>query len=94
MARKKEEFVDDGRVIANMNVDGMPWHDRAARRQSAENDPATDEEVMHNREEMSKLSRKQTFHLIMGVVGAALLVAAVFALGYFLVILLLVKAWT
>ena len=26
MAKKhKEKFVDDGRVIADMNVDGMPW---------------------------------------------------------------------
>ena len=24
--RNKEKFVDDGRVIANMNVDGMPWY--------------------------------------------------------------------
>lgn len=26
--RKKEEYVDDGRTIVNMNVEGMPWYHR------------------------------------------------------------------
>ena len=31
MARKKKQYDDDdGRVIANMNVDGMPWFLSAA----------------------------------------------------------------
>ena len=29
MKKKKPKFVDDGRTIANMNVDGMPWYDRS-----------------------------------------------------------------
>ena len=33
MARKpKEKFEDDGRTIVNMNVPGMPWYDRDAKR--------------------------------------------------------------
>lgn len=24
--KKKTEFVDDGRTIANMNVEGLPWY--------------------------------------------------------------------
>lgn len=28
MKRKKDDFVDDGRVIAPMDVDGMPYNDR------------------------------------------------------------------
>ena len=24
--KKKEPFVDDGRVIANMDIEGMPWN--------------------------------------------------------------------
>lgn len=24
--RKKDEFVDDGRIIANMDIEGMPWN--------------------------------------------------------------------
>ena len=27
--KKKEAFEDDGRTIANMNVDGMPWYTEA-----------------------------------------------------------------
>lgn len=26
--RKKDDFYDDGRTIADMDVDGMPFHDR------------------------------------------------------------------
>lgn len=26
--KKKEEFVDDGHTIYNMNVDGFKWHDK------------------------------------------------------------------
>ena len=29
--KKKEQFVDDGRTIADMNVDGMPWRARKAK---------------------------------------------------------------
>ena len=25
---KKEKFEDDGRQIANMNIEGMPWYDK------------------------------------------------------------------
>ena len=35
MARKKKQYEDDdGRTIANMNVEGMPWYDKEAKRVS------------------------------------------------------------
>ncbi|MCR5694294.1 MAG: hypothetical protein K6G89_04910 [Clostridia bacterium] len=78
---KKEQLEDDGRVIANMNVDGMPWY--------AGDVPKQDGEA----QDLKKLSKKQTLWLILGVAGAALLVAAVFALGFLLFILFADNVW-
>lgn len=69
-----------------MNVDGMPWHDS-----SAPLSEGTD--IERNREEMQKLTKKQTFFMILGVLGAALAVAAVFAIGYLLFILFCRYVW-
>ena len=92
MSKRKEKFEDDGRVIANMNVDGMPWHGGFSRRDTGEESPS-DEQVEHNRAEMSKLSKKQTLYMVLGVLGAALAVAAVFILIYFLLILFCRFVW-
>ena len=86
MKRKKDDFEDDGRVIANMNVDGMPWHDPSASYTDGEGSE-------RNREELQKLTKKQTFFMILGVLGAALAVAAVFAVGYLLFILFCQHVW-
>ena len=92
MARKKDKFEDDGRVIANMNVDGMPWH-MGGGRPDAGNviDTGTDPEV--NREELSRLNKKQTLFLVLGVLGAAMAVAAVFAICYLAFILFAQYVW-
>ncbi len=33
MVKEKSFNDDDGRVICNMNVEGMPWHDKRVRRE-------------------------------------------------------------
>ena len=81
MPKKKEKFEDDGRVIANMNVEGMPWYmpkNKGTEGQS---------------EELPKLGKAETFHMILGVLGAALAIAAVFVIGYFLFILFCQYVW-
>ena len=83
---KRFDPEDDGRVIANMNVDGMPWHNPLP----GEADPERSEA---NREKLGELDKKQTFFLILGVVGAALAVAAVFVLIYLLFILFCRFVW-
>ena len=93
MARKKDDFEDDGRVVANMNVDGMPWHMGDVRGEAAEADPALNPDPEANRAELSKLGKKQTLFLILGVLGAAMAVAAVFALGYLAFILFAQYVW-
>ena len=41
---------DDGRTIVNMDVDGMPWHDRRIRRERREKSKAEREEVLSSRQ--------------------------------------------
>jgi hypothetical protein len=93
MARKKEKIDDDGRVIANMNVDGMPWYAGFTRGKGGDADPSVPVDPEANREELSKLGKKQTFFLILGVLGAAMAIAAVFALGYLAFILFAQFVW-
>ena len=84
MKKKREEFVDDGRTIANMNVDGMPWYDEKT------------EEVKRmnaSKSELPELDREGKMALLWGVIGAALLIGAVFAVAMLLFILFCVNIW-
>ncbi len=80
MARKPKVYDDDdGRTIANMNVEGMPWYDRAQRIKR----------ISGNSDGRQPMDRSQRNATILAVVLAALSIALVFGLGYFLVILLM-----
>lgn len=85
---KKRPFVDDGRVIANMNVEGMPWYNGV---------PKTDgDDTLQNsgvQPEPLELTRKEKASLMRGVMGAALLVGLVFAAVFTLFILFCVFVW-
>ena len=81
MARKPKVYDDDdGRTIANMNVEGMPWYDRAQRIKR-----------IGGNGDGQPMDRSQRNATILAVVLAALSIALVFGLGYFLVILLMDK---
>lgn len=83
MARKKKVYDDDdGRVIANMNVDGMPWYTGDVRRKkrSSESD-------------MSDLTKSETRAIVAGAMKAGLLVSGVFLLGALIFILFCVFVW-
>lgn len=55
--RKKKQYDDDdGRTIANMNVDGMPWYEPNKE----------DKEKRRKRMEELKISRKEKRAMIMG----------------------------
>ena len=78
MARNPKVYDDDdGRTIADMNVEGMPWYDRSRRERPESGEPKT------------TMDRSQRQSTIFAVVMAALLIALVFGVGYFLVILLM-----
>ena len=81
MFRKHEqEPEDDGKTIANMNVEGMPWY-----RPPQSTDPENGERI--------ELSSEEGRAAMWGALKAALLVAAVFVLGFFLFILFCDTVW-
>jgi len=80
MAKKrKEKFEDDGRVIAPMNVEGMPWYVKKLPGQNASSRPDT----LSPQEK-----RKEDRAVMWGVLKAALLLGVVFAVGYAVIIFL------
>ena len=85
---KKEKFVDDGRTIANMNLEGMPWYNPALK-----DLPDSSEGKNSSRIQQEDMTKAQTFAMIRGVVGAALLVGLVFAVVFALFIILCIKMW-
>ena len=85
MAKKKTYDDDDGRVIANMNVDGMPWSmsDVLSRRKKS------DEKLQSS----SDFSDVDTREVIKGTVKAGLVIAGVFLAGAALFILFCLYIW-
>ena len=78
---------DDGRVIANMNVDGMPWHirDGMLRREKEQSTP--------NRLDFSDLTEDETREIVKGTMKAALLIGSAFMVGIGLFLLFCVFVW-
>ena len=72
--RKREEFEDDGRTIANMNVDGMPWY-----LEKREKQPEP---------EKIELTKEESRAMMGGILKATLLVTLAFGVGLTVFILL------
>ena len=96
--RKRDDFEDDGRVIAPMNVDGMPWYD--PRKVSVKKDPATGQEEEGEQFDYQSLSpeekriyRKETSRMIWGVLKYAFPIALVFIAVFAALILIMTLAW-
>lgn len=70
--KKKEKFVDDGRVIAKMNVDGMPWH----------LDIKDQGNTSNIEQEKEPLTGKEKRAMMWGVMQAAMLIAGIFLLVF------------
>lgn len=75
MAKKQEVLEDDGRTIANMNVEGMPWYVEQAPKQTQPDDRI-------------ELTREEARAMMAGILKATLLVTAFFGVGITLFILL------
>lgn len=80
--QKKKSFEgDDGRVVAKMNVDGMPWYMRSEKKQTPENN------------DLSDLSKGETWEIVKGSVKAGLLIGGVFFVVFALFILFCIFVW-
>ena len=75
---------DDGRVIANMNVDGMPWYQRSERQTLGRSKGSSD---------FSDLTKEETREIVKGALKASLLIAGVFIAAMLLFILFCLYIW-
>ena len=85
MANKPKQYNDDdGRVICNMDVEGMRWHDKRVRRENREARRVSQGDQMTKSE-----ARQFTWYAVL----AGLLIAAVFSVTWILFILFCTKIW-
>lgn len=81
---------DDGRVIANMNVEGMPWHDRQVRREKrAERREERRTRISQSTQLTRSEARRYTFYAVL----AGLTVALVFSAVWILLTLFMTRVW-
>jgi hypothetical protein len=79
--KQRKEFEDDGRVIANMNIEGTPWYVPEGMNSG---------DTGQNR---TKPTRSETFAMIKGALAAGLVIGFVFVLAFFIFILFCTEIW-
>ncbi|NLM11871.1 MAG: hypothetical protein GX213_14085 [Clostridiaceae bacterium] len=79
--RKKSYDDDDGRVIANMNIEGTPWYVKESHLQE---NSSSGEFVP---------DRKETYHIMKGALIAGLLIGFVFIAAFFIFLLFCTRVW-
>ena len=85
MANKPKQYDDDdGRVICSMDVEGMRWHDKVARRKKNATPQVAQGEQLTKAE-----ARRYAWY----AVQAGFLVASVFSAVWVLFILFCTKVW-
>lgn len=83
-SQTKQFEDDDGRVICNMDLEGMRWHDKKVRRKEYSTLPVSHGEQMTRSE-----ARRFTWYAVL----AGLLIASVFSVTWVLFILFCTKVW-
>ena len=95
--RKRKQYDDDdGRVIAPMNVDGMPWHDRHLIVDKVLGDKGEKEDDFDYNAlspDEKKAYRKETRAIIRGVIREFLPYLAIFVGAGTVVVLILWLVW-
>jgi hypothetical protein len=86
---------DDGRVICNMDVAGMPWHDRRARRErkAARSAVIAAQAPSLPASQGDPMTRSEMRRYVWNSVLAGLLIVAVFSATWVLFILFCTKVW-
>lgn len=85
MAKRKETCEDDGRVIARMNVEGMPWY-RPGPKEERRGEEA-------GRQSGEPLSRRETLMILLHSMKWALLFSLAFCAILLAFILFCVFVW-
>jgi len=86
--KDKVKFEDDGRTIANMNVEGMPWYKGPSAPKLS--DGAQDGQSGEQPEELTPEGRRA---MTGGILAASLLVGSIYAVAIFLFILFCIYVW-
>ncbi len=86
MVKKSNKQIeeDDGRVICNMNVEGMRWYDDGIRRKHSE-----DSKISAG----NQLTRSEARRFTWSAILAGLSVVGVFSVGWVLFILFCTQIW-
>lgn len=77
-----KEFEDDNRTIAPMNVEGMPWHNKA--------DKPVDSD---SKKQSEPLSRSEMKHFMRGAFAAVIVICSIMGLAIFLFLMFAVHIW-
>lgn len=103
--KKKEYDDDDGRVVADMNIDGMPWTNgrylnrltimprRLNSRKSEPDIPVEGIDTFGGKKQAIDATPKETKAILLNAVLAGLLIAGVFAVAFGLFVLFCTKLW-
>lgn len=88
MARQPKQYDDDdGRVICNMDVEGMPSYDRRVRRE------ARAERRRQTSSQGAQMTKAETRHFTWYAVLAGLSIVAVYAVVWGLLLLFMTQVW-
>ncbi len=88
MAREPKKYDDDdGRVICNMDVEGMKWHDRRVRKER----PAGHQQIIIPQGDT--MTRSEARRYTWSAALAGLVVVLVFSLTWVLFILFCTQIW-
>ena len=103
MRKPRIDASDDGRVIAPMNVDGMPWYTQIRRTRRDPQQPPGQPPDLAPRDAADgsadfagipeKMTRRESMAYMAGVLKAVLLVAFALVGGYFAFIWFCVNVW-
>lgn len=86
MASLKQQPKDDGRTIAPMNVEGMPWHLGGPKYEQASSQKPSDIQDL-------QLTKKERNAIIKGVLMVTMPIVALFVASYFVIFLLMDWFW-
>ncbi len=81
MFKKRKYDDDDERVIAPMNIEGMPWYQKGVKQQHV------------NNENIQPLTKKETLSVTLYAILAGVTVALIIGFFGFLFILFCIHVW-
>jgi hypothetical protein len=79
LPKQRNLIEDDGRTVASMNVEGMPWY--------------VPNQIQDERSRVTLMDKRQARQAIFGALGAGLTVVGVISLGIVLFVLFCTKVW-